>query len=55
MNAFSVLKTGRPVLLLGPPGTVMAALKTTVAVSAAATMNELAVPFIHFSPNPCAP
>ena len=50
MKAFSTVKIGYP-LSPFPPGTVMAAAKTTVAMSAATTEHEFAVSFIHFSPS----
>lgn len=43
-------KKGNPVSPLLPPGTVKAAAKTTVAISVATSMQDVAVSFIHFSP-----
>lgn len=44
-------KSGTPTLLSTPPGTVKAAVNTTVAISVATTKHELEVLFIHFSPS----
>ncbi|KAI8553357.1 hypothetical protein RHMOL_Rhmol05G0009100 [Rhododendron molle] len=51
INATSWWKSGRPVLPLLPPGTVIAAAKTIVTMSAAGTVHKLAVSFIHFPPS----
>ena len=44
-------RTGTPTLVSTPPGTVKAAVNTTVAMSVATTRHELEVLFIHFSPS----
>ncbi|KAH7852795.1 hypothetical protein Vadar_029268 [Vaccinium darrowii] len=51
MNAVVLDNVGRPVSLLLPPGTVIAAANTTVAMSAAAIVHEFAVSFLHFCPS----
>nr|GME06644.1 hypothetical protein CFOL_v3_16302 [Ipomoea batatas] len=50
VKALWLEKIGRPFSPLLPPGTVMAAAKTTVTMRAAAIVHEFAVSFIHFSP-----
>lgn len=47
----SFRKKGNPVSPLLPPGTVKVAAKTTVVISAATSMQDVAVSFIHFSPS----
>lgn len=42
---------GKPFASLFPPGTVKAAAKTTVAISVATSIHDVAVSFIHFSPS----
>ncbi|KAG5621868.1 hypothetical protein H5410_007086 [Solanum commersonii] len=51
MNAFSLRKIAVPVSLLFPPGTVKIAANITVVISAATSMQDDAVSFIHFSPS----
>ncbi|KAK4347505.1 hypothetical protein RND71_033844 [Anisodus tanguticus] len=51
MNVFSLRKIGVPVSLLFPPGTVKIAANITVVISAATSMQDDAVSFIHFSPS----
>ena len=50
-NHFFLRNVGTPVSLFCPPGRVKTAVKTTVAMSVATSMHEVAVLFIHFSPS----
>ncbi|KAH7841913.1 hypothetical protein Vadar_025446 [Vaccinium darrowii] len=51
VKARSSKKNGRPLSLLVPPGTVMAAANTTVVTKVATIVQEVAVSFIHCSPS----
>ena len=51
IKTFSFKKVGKPESCLLPPGTVIAAANIMVTIRAATTVQEDAVPFIHFSPS----
>lgn len=51
INGLFPEKIGNPFLALFPPGTVMAEANTTVAMSTAATVHDVAVSFNHCSPS----